>query len=138
TKATYRAPLWGRKSEVSREVPAGTVIVIPSPPRLMPHNHNQSIGVKMLAKNRPTNAVTVLDVVGNARGFSILQVLITLAVASIISTFAVINIYNSRHSLRLQNSVRQLAGYLEKARLDSIRRHANPVNSSVVFTSPTS
>jgi Tfp pilus assembly protein FimT len=92
----------------------------------------------MLAKNRPTNAVIPLDVMRNARGFSILQMVVTLTVASIVSTFAVISLHNSKQSIRLQNSVRQLAGYLEKARLDSIRRHANPVNSSVVFTSPTS
>jgi type II secretory pathway pseudopilin PulG len=92
----------------------------------------------MVAKKRTTNAVTPLDAVRNEKGFSILQMLITLAIASVVSTFAVINLHNSRHSLRLQNSVRQLAGYLEKARLDSIRRHASPVNSSLVFTSPTS
>src|SRR5215470_3012595 len=75
---------------------------------------------------------------GNARdqrGFSILQICITLAVVSIVSTFAVLNIHSTRASLRLQNSVRQLAGYLEKARLDAIRRHSN---STVVFTSTTS
>jgi type II secretory pathway pseudopilin PulG len=82
--------------------------------------------------------VTRLQIVWDARGFSILQTVITLAIVSIVSTFAVINLHNARHSLRLQNSVRQLAGYLEKARLDSIRRHSNPVNSSVVFTSPIS
>jgi len=73
----------------------------------------------------------------SARGFSILQMVITLAIASVVSTFAVINFVNSRQSLRKDNSVRQLAGYLEKARLDSIKRHASPVPSSVVFTSPT-
>jgi len=92
----------------------------------------------MLAKNRPTNAVTPLDVVRSEKGFSILQMVITLTVASIVSTFAVISFVNSRQSLRLQNSVRLLAGNLEKARLDSIRRHASPANSSVIFTSPTS
>ncbi|HEU5239541.1 MAG TPA: hypothetical protein VFU37_20590 [Pyrinomonadaceae bacterium] len=92
----------------------------------------------MLAKNRPTNAVTPLDVVRSEKGFSILQMVITLTVASIVSTFAVISFVNSRQTLRLQNSVRLLAGNLEKARLDSIRRHANQFNSSVVFTSPTS
>ena len=92
----------------------------------------------MSAKNRQTNANTPLDLVRSEKGFSILQMVITVAVASIVSTFAVINFVNTRQSLKLQNSVRQLAGYLEKARLDSIRRHANPVNSSVVFTSPTS
>src|SRR5262249_41846918 len=96
--------------------------------------HSES---KMLTKNRPTNAVTPLDVVRSQRGFSILQMVITLTVASIVSTFAVISFQNSKQSLRFQNSVRLLSGNLEKARLDSIRRHGNPVNSSVVFTSPT-
>jgi hypothetical protein len=41
-----------------------------------------------------------------------------------LSTFAVLNIHSTRASIRLQNSVRQLAGYLEKARLDAIRRTA--------------
>ena len=91
----------------------------------------------MLAKNRPTNAVNPLDVMRSEKGFSILQMVVTLTVASIVSTFAVISFQRSRESLRFQNSVRLLAGNLEKARLDSIRRHGNP-NSSVVFTSPTS
>jgi Tfp pilus assembly protein FimT len=91
----------------------------------------------MIAKNRPTNAVTSPDIARNERGVSILQMVITLAIASVVSTFAVISFVNSRQSLRFQNSVRLLAGNLEKARLDSIRRHASPVPSSVVFTSPT-
>ena len=73
--------------------------------------------------------------VRDARGFSLLQMVIVLAVASIIGTFAILNIHSTREQLRLQNSVRQLAGYLEKARLDAIRRHGN---SSVVFTNGTS
>jgi type II secretory pathway pseudopilin PulG len=91
----------------------------------------------MLAKNRPTKSVTPLDVMRSDRGFSILQMVITLTIASVVSTFAVISFVNSRQSLRKQNSVRLLAGNLEKARLDSIRRHASPFPSSVVFTSPT-
>ena len=68
-----------------------------------------------------------------ARGFTLLQVIVTLAVVSIITTFALIGFSSTRASLRLQNSVRQLSGYLEKARLDALRRHGN---STVVFTSP--
>lgn len=68
------------------------------------------------------------------RGFTILQLLIVIGVIGIVSTFALISMARSRDSLRLQNSVRQLAGYMEKARLDAIRRHAT---SSVVFTNTT-
>ena len=70
-------------------------------------------------------------VVHDASGSTLLQVVITVAVISIISAFAILSFTSARASLRLQNSVRQLAGYLEKARLDAIRRHDN---SSVVFT----
>ena len=69
-----------------------------------------------------------------ASGYTLVQVMITVAVISIVSAFALLNINSTRASLRLQNSVRQLASYLEKARLDAIRRHAN---SSVVFTNAT-
>src|SRR5437588_11945640 len=69
-----------------------------------------------------------------AHGFTILQMVITIVSVGIVSTFALLGINSTRASLRLQNSVRQLAGYLEKARLDAVRRHAN---SSVVFTSTT-
>src|SRR6185503_4148472 len=72
----------------------------------------------------------------SASGLSLLQLIITMAVISIVSAFALISFRSTKASLRLQNSVRQLAGYLEKARLDALRRHANP-NSTVVFTSAT-
>ena len=65
------------------------------------------------------------------RGFSILQLVITLAIAAIVSTFALVGISKSRDYIRLQNSVRQLASYIEKSRLDAIRRHGT---SSVTFT----
>lgn len=89
----------------------------------------------MSFRNRTRKAVTPLAIMDDARGFSILQIVITLAVASIVGTFAILNISSTRASLRLQNSVRQLAGYLEKARLDAIRRHGN---SNIVFTDTTS
>src|SRR6266571_1567745 len=72
----------------------------------------------------------------DARGFTIIQIVITVAVIAIFTSFALITLTSARSYLHLQNSVRQLAGYLEKARLDAVRRHANP-NSTVVFTSPT-
>lgn len=66
----------------------------------------------------------------NETGFTLLQLLIILAVTGVISAFAVINIRSSRASLALQNSVRQLASNIEKARLDAVKRHDT---SSVVF-----
>lgn len=74
--------------------------------------------------------------IGRERGFTLLQLLITVGIAGIVSTFALIGISRSRENIRLQNSVRQLAGYIEKARLDSIRRHASTSTemASVTFT----
>ena len=66
----------------------------------------------------------------NERGFTILQSLIALAIMSVICGFAAIGLIQTKSDLRMQNSVRQLAAYLEKARLDAIKRHGS---SSVAF-----
>jgi type II secretory pathway pseudopilin PulG len=71
--------------------------------------------------------------VSNQRGFSILQLLMTIAIVGIVTVFAFMGISSARETIRLQGSVRQLAGYMEKARLDAIRRHDT---ASVIFTSP--
>ena len=59
-------------------------------------------------------------------GFSMLQVLIVLAVVSVISSLAFFGITSARQRIRLTNSSRLLASYVEKARVDSVRRH--PLN----------
>ena len=56
-------------------------------------------------------------------GFTIMQMVVTIAIIAIVSTFGVLGITKARAQFRLQNSARQLAVYLEKARADSIRRH---------------
>src|SRR5947207_12297945 len=65
------------------------------------------------------------------RGFTILQMLIALALMMVISAFAVIGLTRAKQNLKLQNSVRKLSSYLEKTRLDAIKRHGT---SSLVFT----
>ena len=65
------------------------------------------------------------------RGFSVIQLLIAFALMTVISSFAIIGLTRAKANLRLQNSIRQLASYLEKARLDAIKRHGT---SSVVFS----
>jgi len=57
------------------------------------------------------------------RGFTIIQVLIVVALIAIVSTFGVIAIGSARAALRLSGSAREVAGYLEKARSNAIRRN---------------
>ena len=59
------------------------------------------------------------------------ELVIVLAIVAIVSTFALLQIRSSRSALRVQNSVRQLASYMEKARIDAVRRHGT---STVTFT----
>src|SRR6185436_3016120 len=68
------------------------------------------------------------------RGIGLPELLIAFAIIGAISVIALINLKSPQASLRVQHSVRQLASYMEKARIDAVRRHS-PTN--VYFTSPT-
>lgn len=61
-------------------------------------------------------------------GFSMMQLLVTLAVASVVSGLAFMGITSARQRIRLTNSSRLLASYAEKARVDSVRRHPTDPN----------
>lgn len=58
-----------------------------------------------------------------SRGFSMLQLVVAIAVISVVTTFAVLGVNRARAAIRLQNSMRMLAGRVESARFDAIRRH---------------
>ena len=68
------------------------------------------------------------------RGFSLIQILVTVSVIAVVSTFGVMAIGSARASLRLSGSARELAGYLEKARSNAIRRNdtADPAVVTIV------
>src|ERR1041385_8059435 len=68
---------------------------------------------------------------GRERGAGIVELVIVVAIISIVSAFALLQIRSSRSALRVQNSVRQLASYMEKARIDAVRRHGT---STVSFS----
>jgi type II secretory pathway pseudopilin PulG len=68
------------------------------------------------------------------RGFTITQMIITIALISVVSAFGVMGIRNARAEFRLQNSARLFATYIEKARVDAIRRHAMPGDESSIET----
>ena len=77
--------------------------------------------------------LTTADIRNDSRGVGLAELVIVLAIIGIVSAFALIQIRSSRSALRVQNSVRQLASYMEKARVDAVRRHGT---STVTFADP--
>jgi len=70
-------------------------------------------------------------------GFTIMQMVITIAIIAVVTGFGVLGITTARAEFRLQNSARLFASYVEKARADSIRRHvASGTESSVETFGP--
>src|SRR5829696_7420645 len=58
-------------------------------------------------------------------GFTLLQIVLTIAIMAIVTSFAVVQIAVSRDHMTLTSATREFAGYAEKARLDSVRRHGD-------------
>ena len=79
--------------------------------------------------NRPKRTVTT-----RKNGFTILQMIVTIAIIAVVTTFGVLGITTARAEFRLQNSARMFASYIEKARSDSVRRHAATGSESSVET----
>src|SRR5229473_4741012 len=72
-----------------------------------------------------------------AAGFSVAELLIVVALIGIVTSFALISFLNSNKSFKLAGATRTLSGYLEKARVDSVRRHGGAsvnMNSSTSYT----
>ncbi len=57
------------------------------------------------------------------RGISVIELLIVVAMISVVTTFAVMQIAGAQRAMRLTNSAREFMAWLEKARMDSLRRH---------------
>ena len=71
---------------------------------------------------------------GRQDGFTLLQVVIVVLVIAVVGGMAVFGIVQARQRIRLTNSARLLASYLEKARVDSIRRHATTLDQMAGIT----
>jgi hypothetical protein len=67
-------------------------------------------------------------------GFTTMQMVVTVAIISIVSVFGVLGITKARAEFRLQSSARLFATYVEKARTDAIRRHAPSGQESSIET----
>ena len=65
-------------------------------------------------------------------GFTIAQMVITITIIAIVSTFGVLGIKNARAEYAHQNAARLFASYVEKTRQDAIRRHATSGNESSI------
>jgi len=68
------------------------------------------------------------------RGFTITQMVVTLAIIAVVSVAGVLGIKTARAEFRLQNNARLFATYVEKARADAIRRHAATGEESSIET----
>lgn len=82
----------------------------------------------MTAKTRIDSRIDRRKKTKTQAGFSLMQLLITLTVISIVSGMAFFGITSARQRIRLTNSSRMLASYVERARVDSVRRH--PLNAA--------
>ena len=72
-----------------------------------------------------------------AAGFSVPELLIVVALSSIIASFALISFLNANKGFKLAGATRTLSTYLEKARVDSVRRHGGAsinVDSATSYT----
>ena len=58
------------------------------------------------------------------RGISIIELMIVVVMIGVVTAFAVMQIAGAQRAMRLSNSAREFTSWLEKARLDSVRRHA--------------
>ena len=56
-------------------------------------------------------------------GFSVLELLIVVAMISVVAGFALLQIFRSQQQMKRANAAQLFAAKLEKARLDSVRRH---------------
>ncbi|HZE63257.1 MAG TPA: prepilin-type N-terminal cleavage/methylation domain-containing protein [Pyrinomonadaceae bacterium] len=69
------------------------------------------------------NAPLTKKCAANNGGFTVLELLIVVSVISVVCGFALMQITRARQVMVRENATRQLGSYLEKARVDSLRRH---------------
>ncbi|HEY6189462.1 MAG TPA: type II secretion system protein [Pyrinomonadaceae bacterium] len=60
------------------------------------------------------------------RGVSMVEVLIMLTMIALISGYALTRISGAQQYMRMENASREFMSYVDKARIDSVRRHAGP------------
>ena len=58
-------------------------------------------------------------------GFTILQMVITIAIVVVVISFGVIAVKRAQNDMALSGALRQFSGYLEKGRVEAVRRHTS-------------
>ena len=72
-----------------------------------------------------------------AAGFSVAELLIVVALIGIVTSFALISFLNANKGFKLAGATRTLSTHLEKARVDSVRRHGGAsinIDSATSYT----
>ncbi len=70
-------------------------------------------------------------------GFSLVELLIVVVIVGVVSAFALLSFRTSTKTFKLAGASRTLSTYVEKARVDSIRRHGGAsinINSATSYT----
>jgi Tfp pilus assembly protein FimT len=70
-------------------------------------------------------------------GIGMVELLVVVAVVGLVSSFALINFQRSTRSFNVAGATRTLSSYLEKARVDAVRRHGGAsinINSATSYT----
>jgi prepilin-type N-terminal cleavage/methylation domain-containing protein len=63
-----------------------------------------------------------------ANGFSVTELLLVIAMVSVIAGFAAFSLFRGNHTVDRTNTAVEIARYLQRARVDSIRRRAKDVD----------
>ena len=74
----------------------------------------------------------------SAAGFSLVELLIVVAIVGILSAVALFSFQRSNRSFNLAGATRNFSAYLEKARVDAVRRHVTDGSVGIVINSATS
>ena len=71
----------------------------------------------------------------NAAGVTVLELLIVITMIAVLSGFALMQIVRARQVMIRANAAQEFVGYLEKARLDSVRRRPLPTSTEMAQVS---
>ena len=71
----------------------------------------------------------------NAAGVTVLELLIVMMMIAVMSGFAIMQIVRARQVMIRANAAQEFVGYLEKARLDSVRRRPVPTTAEMAQVS---